>query len=280
MLPLSYRCWQARSQLAMSILLCFCVLGLVPDMYGQTDNVGQLIGRLNDKKTDVRDRATDALIKIGTPAVDPLIAALKNPHAGVRGSVAHALGEIKEPRAVDTLIAALKDPDLSVRGEAADALAKIGAPAVDPLIVVRKDPDAFVRRFATKALSQINDPRTVEPLLGAMKDSIPGGRILASHALSQTNDPRAISALLAALAEHDKEVIAAAYPFFIGRGEPGSEDALIESLNWIDNFRMSEDFLNSGNAKLEEAARAWARQHGYQTKAAPGGGRAKWGSAR
>jgi hypothetical protein len=60
-------------------------------------------------------------------------------------------------------------------------------------------------------------------------------------------------------------VIAGADEFFILRGEPGSEDALIEALNKSGDDNMAEDFLNSGNQKLHDAAMAWADNHNYKT---------------
>ena len=41
------RFWQSRQQVVVGLLLCFCVLGLVPAGYGQADYVNQLINQLN-----------------------------------------------------------------------------------------------------------------------------------------------------------------------------------------------------------------------------------------
>lgn len=48
--------------------------------------------------------ATKALIKIGEPAVEPLIAALKNQTPMRQEIIARILGEIKDPRAVEPLM--------------------------------------------------------------------------------------------------------------------------------------------------------------------------------
>jgi HEAT repeat protein len=66
----------------------------------------------------VRYAVTEALVKIGAPAMEPLIAALKDKDSkdsDVCQAAAEALGEIKDPRAVEPLIAALKDEDSDVR---------------------------------------------------------------------------------------------------------------------------------------------------------------------
>jgi len=88
------------------------------------------------------------LVKIGRPAVDALIVALKDKHPDVRSGAAYALGEIRDPRAVGSLIIALKDKDNNVRKEVADALAKIGRPAVESLIAIMKDTDLYDSAWA------------------------------------------------------------------------------------------------------------------------------------
>jgi len=67
-----------------------------------------------------------ALVKIGEPAVEPLIQALKDGYSHVREGAAKALGEIGDIRAVEPLIQALKDEDSDVRKIAAEALGKMG----------------------------------------------------------------------------------------------------------------------------------------------------------
>jgi HEAT repeat protein len=57
--------------------------------------------------------------------VEPLIGALKDQDATVRGNAAEALGRIKDPRAVEALAAALTDKSKNVRKKAARALTLI-----------------------------------------------------------------------------------------------------------------------------------------------------------
>jgi len=113
--------------------------------------------------------ATKALVKIGKPAVQPLIAALKDENLYVRLNAAKALGNITDPRAVEPLIAALKDENRWVRKNVAEALVKIGEPAIKPLIAALKDENSDVRWMATKALVKIGKP-AVQPLIAALKD--------------------------------------------------------------------------------------------------------------
>ena len=43
---------------------------------------------------------------------------------------------------------------------------------------------------------------------------------------------------------------------------------------------MAEDFINSGNEKLEEAAREWAKKNNYTIYEMPGFGGKEWGSGK
>lgn len=65
------------------------------------------------------------LVKIGRPAIEPLVVALKNEHSNVRFNAAWVLGEISDIRAVDPLIENLKNDSLSDKRSADKALMKI-----------------------------------------------------------------------------------------------------------------------------------------------------------
>jgi len=119
------------------------------------------------KDSKVRPEAADALVKLGTPAVEPLVAALKESDKDAGRCAAEALGKIGDVRAVEPLIAALKDSEMIEA--AADALGKIdGARAVEPLIAALKDSDDHVRWAAAKALAEIGDASAVLPLIVAL----------------------------------------------------------------------------------------------------------------
>jgi hypothetical protein len=100
--------------------------------------------------------------------------------------------------------------------------------------------------------------------IAELKDTDASVRGNAAEALGNIKDPRAVQALLAAFKESDLAVIAGAYPFFIRRGEPGSENALIQALNAHGNERMAIEFLYCGNSALEAASPEWAGAHGYK----------------
>lgn len=61
-------------------------------------------------------------------------------------------------------------------------------------------------------------------------------------------------------------------------GEPGTETILIKALNKYNDKSMAEDFLNCGNNQLEEAAKKWARVHGYMEWPDFGSDSPTWGN--
>jgi len=222
-----------------------------------------------------------ALGKIGTPAVEPLLAALKDEDSGVRSKAARALGEIKDTRAVEPLISALEDEDPGVRWNVAYALGEIkDARAVEPLIATLEDEDPGVRENAAIALGEIKDARAVEPLITALKDKDKDVRRHVAWALGEIKDARAVEFLIIALKDKDLAIVTGAYSFFIRRGEQESIPILIDALNEYGYEEMATDFLNCGNGQLEKAGRVWLRQNGYEIKSVPGGSGPQWGSKK
>jgi HEAT repeat protein len=142
----------------------------VEKMKAKKDVTGLIKALGYRKDASVRKAAVKALVEIGEPAVEPLIAALKVENEDVRQAAAEALVKNGEP-AVEPLIAALKD--YSVREAAAGVLGKIGEPAVERaverLIVEFMGQDDDAREAAVKALVAIGEP-SVEPLIAALSD--------------------------------------------------------------------------------------------------------------
>ena len=157
---------------------------------GDSSAVEPLIAALkNDEISGVRWKAAEALSKLGTPAVDALIGALRHDDADVRWKAAIALGEIGDPKAVAPLITLLCDEDRFVKSRAAYALSMLGEPAVDPLICALSEGDGNLRWGAAIALGKIQNPRAIEPLIRALADKYENVRAEAAAALAAMGKP-------------------------------------------------------------------------------------------
>jgi HEAT repeat protein len=216
-------------------------------------------------------RKLDELVKIGEPAVEPLIGALKDRSKDVRRSAALALGKIRDARAVEPLIDALKDRSKDVRGSAALALGEIGDKrAVLPLIGSLKDSYWWVRRRAALALEKIGwKPRSqdemiayllalekrdelakigepaIEPLIRVLKDWDQDVRRSAALTLGRIGEP-AVEPLIGALKDRNKDV-RKSVALALGRiGEPAVEPLIgllkdsSSSVRWIAASALGE----------------------------------------
>lgn len=96
-------------------------LGRIPE----PEAIEGIIGRFGDQDRYVRQMAKEAIIKIGKPAVDYLIRALKHRDRYVREIAAFALGEIGDTRALEPLTNARWDSELWVRERVEQSLTKI-----------------------------------------------------------------------------------------------------------------------------------------------------------
>jgi len=155
------------------------LLGVVPDISKALAKIGDpravepLIQFLNAAcpymigKYEIFDRGflpevKDGLMKIGEPAVEPLIQALaiEYDHSWVvKEEEVEVLSKIGKP-AVEPLIRALKDPSQKVRYHAATALGMIGdVEAIGPLTEALQDQDSDVQKAAKEALEKITPPR-------------------------------------------------------------------------------------------------------------------------
>lgn len=204
-----------------------------------TAEMKAIIAALGDEAWSVRWRLIAALVRIGKPAVEPVIAVIKHDNANVRASAVLALRQLGDPRAIGPLIAALKDPEHKVRLEATLALGHLkDKKATGPLIQALKDEHWNVRAHAARGLGWLGDPRGLKPLVAALKDAdfnVRGCaaeglgllglgdaiapltkhaladphwavRMRGAWALGRLKDPRAVEALLGLLADANLRV--------------------------------------------------------------------------
>ena len=117
--------------------------------------VEPLIGALRDKDINVRLRAATALGKIGQPAGKSLVGLLQDPDPEMRRVAVEQLGKIRHTEALEPLLAALRDPDPNVQWWAAWALGEMGPPAEEALKKLLRDPDRGMQRWAKEALNKL-----------------------------------------------------------------------------------------------------------------------------
>ncbi|MDM8000670.1 MAG: HEAT repeat domain-containing protein [Dehalococcoidia bacterium] len=127
---------------------------------------------IHRRDENVKREAADALVIVGSPAVEALCHVLtinhKKSHILARQIAAWTLGTIGDERAVEPLGRTLaNDPNPAVRHEAARALARLdGERAVELLIDATKDRDEDVRREAKRALRTMRT-RDIDQGLGS-----------------------------------------------------------------------------------------------------------------
>ena len=157
-------------------LLTICILVvslLLPGCRKQT--IEELIDDLDHSNVEVQERAVQALVEIGTPAIEPLILALSsdtNPldiNPFTAPNAADALAQIGTP-AAEALIAHLNDEDVQIRAFASYSLTEIGVPAVEALVVALVDKDSDIRDIARLILLNIGTSVT-EPLIAALDNN-------------------------------------------------------------------------------------------------------------
>jgi HEAT repeat protein len=152
--------------------------------------VQNLLGALHDPDKGVRAQTMQALVKLGTPAVNPLLGLLADQHWVIRYRATEALGLIGDPRAVTPLTNLLSDEKDHVRYMAAKGLGRIGGRAeVKPLIDALSDCNEFVRRSAATALGVIGGEKARTALLHAVgNETDPAAKTAIAEAIRLTGD--------------------------------------------------------------------------------------------
>ena len=195
--------------------------------------VETLIRALKDQeRAQVRYNAITVLGWIeGKRAVGPLIQALKDESSSVRQLAARVLGEKGDSRAVEPLIQALKDENTDARNAAERALkAIVDARAVEPLIQALRDEDLLFRFYVKWVLVEIRDAKAVEPLIQALKDEDTAVREAAAEALGAIGDAKAVEPLIQALKDEDTAVRKTAAGALGAIGEVRAVEPLIQAL--------------------------------------------------
>ena len=200
-----------------------------------------------DPDLNVQEDTTWSLVRMGSDAVDALLAALNDADPQARHNIIHTLGKIADVRALAALIQATTDTDQKVRYKAIYALGQIGhVDAIDALITALGDEIQTVSWMAREVLEGFGD-RAVEPLVAALKTSPSDVQELIVSLLGDTGDERALLPLIDVLsASEDWEVRFAAIQAL---GQFGDERALAALLSLTEDHNPRISAIASAMVK-------------------------------
>ena len=156
-----------------------------------------------------RKALATALLRIGPPAIPPLLAMLKDERWYVVRNMVAIIGEIGCRDCVNALRPAVCHDDPRVRKEAIRSLVRIGGKDVESLIIgLMDDRDEVIVRHAVLSLGLLKSTAAVQPLIQIMeKRDIFMKRLAmkknAIQGLGRIGDKRATPNLLRVLTAHD-----------------------------------------------------------------------------
>ena len=185
----------------------------------------------HNSRPDVRYAAAQALGKMGTEAVDPLLKILSTKKdAGIRTLAIDALGAIGDQRAAEALVQAVAERNFPLRCAAAKALVTIpDARAIPTLAKMLNSDDAREVTFAVHALGATGDPRAAALLLETVRKRDRGFACIALQALASIRDPASLPAIIALSADtryYSTDLVCALEAY----GDPAATQALLTML--------------------------------------------------
>jgi len=254
-------------------------------------NINGSIQNLSSDNDEIRANAENALIRIGEPSIEPLIEILKDKENPARVSAAKILGKIGDDSAIKPLIDCLTEPEelyseytkSKERTEVFEDMPDEEAPEMPEAPTA---PEMGEIPEVTEVMPD-NETDISEPTnnTGISSDTFSNNQypVLTEvvYALSLLCEDSKNEKIIAdEINKIDIAFVIVIYPYLIEIGASGTEDILTEALNVYGFSMMAEDFINSGNEKLEVAAREWAKKNNYTIYEMPGFGGKEWGSGK
>ena len=162
-----------------------------------------LISVLGVRVNNIGPLAATALVGIGSPAVDNLIACLTSEEPVVRELAIKALGEIKDERAFESLLTTLKDENIDVRQQALLAVINFQSnQVIEVALTSLHDPDLRVE--ASLFLGAKKDLRALPYLVETLRGSEPLNANRARSVLASIGKP-AVDELIFILRDRNPE---------------------------------------------------------------------------
>ena len=261
---------------------------------------------LNDG--DLRlDFLLDQFAELQEDPLPVLITALENEDPAIRIRSVTAMGKTADPAIIPYLTNLLDDENVDVVKETIRILGNVGdAAAISPLAekyatatdeikeLILTTMAKFEEEHAAQFLWSVINSDDSEALVRTAKGLLlkyPLEYIPAlNESLTIVNYDLQYLATLGKTGQRYWEIynssvhpelqnIANYHKYFIARGDPEVEDALVWALRRFGDKSMATYYLNCGNETLEAAAREWAKANGYTIIPMPSsGGSGSWGS--
>ncbi len=138
---------------------------------GSENRIQELIKQLDSRAWD---RAAKELVRIGDPAVDPLLQALNQNSHWISARASNPLSKIQSEKAVDGLLGALDNTklDVRIRRYILQSLGNVESERVlNPLIRHLGHEDWAIRCAVLRSLGQIGGETAEEAVIGALNDN-------------------------------------------------------------------------------------------------------------
>ncbi|HEX7418757.1 MAG TPA: HEAT repeat domain-containing protein [Thermoanaerobaculia bacterium] len=160
----------------------------------------------DDENAGKRNSATEALIRVGTDAIGPIVQRLRSEaDVDVRLSLVNLLGDLRSPAGFDILVQLLQhEKDLNVASSAISSLGKYReAAALPPLIAMLGDgTDLWLKFHIVEALGEIGDRAALPSILKLYPEKALHKPVLES--IGKIADVGTVTFLLKIIADEEK----------------------------------------------------------------------------
>ena len=215
---------------AIVVLLSCSGFGSNPgEASGSEKRIQELIKQLDSRAWD---QAAKELVRIGEPAVDPLLRALNQNSHWISARACNTLSKIQSAKAVDGLLRALDNTKLDdrIKRYILQSLGNVSSERVlNPLIRYLSHEDWTIRRAVLISLGQIGGKTAEEAVIGALKDKERYVVESAISVLGQMRSTRAPTHLIEILEDREGMGRIKISRALVEIGEP-SVDAIVSSL--------------------------------------------------
>jgi HEAT repeat protein len=172
----------------------------------QPEVVTGLLDALADaENAGKRNSATEALVRVGAPAIPPIVARLRSEgDVDVRLSLVNLLGDLRSAEGFDTLAAMLdSENDINVASSVVSSLGKYrDAAALPALLRVLQREDLWLKFHAIEALGEIGDRTALPMILPLYNEKSLRKPVL--EAIGKIADVGTVSFLLRIIADEEK----------------------------------------------------------------------------